>query len=798
MTRLRIALYSLGLLLLIFLGAGFYFYQNLPIIVEGQAKQYLQDYGVQSLRYERLKVSRQRLRTEALHFSGEYNDLSYTVDISSLAIAYNWRMLLIGEVQSVKLGRIELSLTEKTTLPAASASAPINLTEYLPRSVLDSLPVESVEIEHWQVTYQPADEAPVSATGSLQLSDQLQLQLLSSHQGSRLTASIVTFGAEAYPRASIQLYDGDIPLAELDMTLASAEPAAWHWALQGKLDYAPLLIWLRQLNSSLTPPLDLSGIDDLLLLGNSEFSVNLRHPTQLDLPDSATAFDYSTLEVEARTLNVITQLSSSSPEGKIAGDVVLDATLSAGELHFTLGASQLQGLLGTAQLALPDDTLQWLGWTETIPVQWSNPDNVLIVPTSSGSWAFQLENNLLALGDKKTELRLENLVLDVAFAVSDEIQVRADIDTRLNARLRKQRVPLIKLSLTFDGTPSQNSFQMKFEDVAESLGGSLQGNVSLSSGQGSYQASLNSQDLPYASEAFLPLLQDLKLLKKGLEFKLSSGRMTLDSKLQSSSFDLAGLKQQSQLKIADLSGVYDEYQFEGIALDAKWSGVEQWQTQGPAEFSMKRLNMGFEVLDTHALLSLPKATAIDQPTISLDELSSTVFGGRLYLPEPHVWDFAAKSNRFTLRAEGWRLADMVALQEGQEIQAHGTLEGSLPVTVTGGRIIIAKGYLRALAPGGTIRYIANESSRSLADSSPELGMALDLLSDFQYEVLSSEVELDEAGNLSLGLSLAGKNPAFFDGRAVNFNINLEQNLDPLLQSLRLSDKLVEQLENRIN
>ena len=65
------------------------------------------------------------------------------------------------------------------------------------------------------------------------------------------------------------------------------------------------------------------------------------------------------------------------------------------------------------------------------------------------------------------------------------------------------------------------------------------------------------------------------------------------------------------------------------------------------------------------------------------------------------------------------------------------------------------------------------------------------------DLLSSEVELDQAGNLLLGLSLGGRNPNQFDGRQVNFNINLEQNLDPLLQSLRLSDTLVKKIEERL-
>ncbi len=53
------------------------------------------------------------------------------------------------------------------------------------------------------------------------------------------------------------------------------------------------------------------------------------------------------------------------------------------------------------------------------------------------------------------------------------------------------------------------------------------------------------------------------------------------------------------------------------------------------------------------------------------------------------------------------------------------------------------------------------------------------------------------GGGELGLSLAGSNPEQYEGQPINFNINLEQNLDPLLQSLRLSDNLVEQIEEEL-
>lgn len=107
---------------------------------------------------------------------------------------------------------------------------------------------------------------------------------------------------------------------------------------------------------------------------------------------------------------------------------------------------------------------------------------------------------------------------------------------------------------------------------------------------------------------------------------------------------------------------------------------------------------------------------------------------------------------------------------------------------------IENGYLRALPPGGHIRYRANENTVAMANTNPELALALDLLSDFQYQHLNSEVQLDTAGDLLLALSLEGNNPALHEGQAIRFNINVEQNLDPLLQSLRIGDNLEQRIE----
>ena len=53
---------------------------------------------------------------------------------------------------------------------------------------------------------------------------------------------------------------------------------------------------------------------------------------------------------------------------------------------------------------------------------------------------------------------------------------------------------------------------------------------------------------------------------------------------------------------------------------------------------------------------------------------------------------------------------------------------------------------------------------------------------------------DRRGNVILA-KLEGNNPALYEGQAVRFNINVEQNLDPLLQSLRIGDKLEQRIED---
>jgi hypothetical protein len=73
---------------------------------------------------------------------------------------------------------------------------------------------------------------------------------------------------------------------------------------------------------------------------------------------------------------------------------------------------------------------------------------------------------------------------------------------------------------------------------------------------------------------------------------------------------------------------------------------------------------------------------------------------------------------------------------------------------------------------------------------------LETLSDFQYDSLAVLLSYSPTGNLVANTALRGRNPGFEAGREIRFNLSIEQNIDTLLRSLRLSENVEKKIQNR--
>jgi dicarboxylate transporter DctA-like protein len=804
MIRSRYFLICLGLALLAAVGAGFYLYQNLPELLRLQAQRYLQQYGVEDIAFERLRIAHNEASVASLKLAGTYENYTYTVQLESVELHYDWRILLGGKVDDLSATSLAIAI-KQTGEPSSREQGELALDTLLPQRLVEKLPLESLSVPLWSLDYQAPQIPPLTASGSVYLNDQLDAQLSTTLAGRDLKAELQADTNTGDSRVSVSLaqiaQDTDSQqqaIAALSATLVLAEDGNWQWDVQSRLEHTAVLSWLRDVNQAYNLALGIPPAAELSVQGESHITAQIEHGDELTLAagdDSALALPES-LQASFQLSSDIRQLTIQGLADAVTTAATIDGNIGDGRVQVALQPFKLTGELPTPLLTLPTDWVQWLELANTVPAALEIASPLLITSLESGQWSVKANNALVTLGDKDSRISLQKLNLEAAVNAAsntaDNIEATTILSTVLSTRVRRQTFPSLQVALSQSGSAANNTFSLHLADTAESLDATLEGSHSLTTKSGDVQLNAQITDLAYFWTSVTPLLRHFKLLQD--EVDIRSGAVRLDTALIGKTYDIAHWQQRSQLTLENIAGTVNTYDFEGLSLNAGWSGIERWKTSTPLELALARLAVGFEIKDIQLHASLPNTTPVAQPRVRIDAFSADMFGGQIRIPEVQHWDFAASSNSITVQAKQWQLGELAALQPNAEIRADGVLEGELPLTIANGRVIVKDGYLRALPPGGSIRYNPNDEARALAGSNPELQLALNLLSDFQYQVLSTEVALDKEGNLLLGLSLEGSNPAQYQGQAVNFNINVEQNLDPLLQSLRLSDNLLHEIE----
>ncbi|HSG91908.1 MAG TPA: YdbH domain-containing protein [Pseudomonadales bacterium] len=187
--------------------------------------------------------------------------------------------------------------------------------------------------------------------------------------------------------------------------------------------------------------------------------------------------------------------------------------------------------------------------------------------------------------------------------------------------------------------------------------------------------------------------------------------------------------------------------------------------------------------------------ALDDEALTLGNCGGAVLGGRVTTPAARV-DLATLDAYVPIAMLGLDLGASLALMQDAALDGTGTLDGAVPLRLRQGKVSIEDGYVAARAPGGSLRYATDASLRARLGQ-PGLALALDALQDFRFARLGSTIDYGEDGTLDLGVSLAGASPRVENGRAINFNLEVTQNLPLLLQSLRLSQNIGDTVERRL-
>ena len=367
--------------------------------------------------------------------------------------------------------------------------------------------------------------------------------------------------------------------------------------------------------------------------------------------------------------------------------------------------------------------------------------------------------------------------------------------------------PNTNLAIGFDATPAAVKAGLVAETADQSM--KMTGRVThdLTTNHGALRASL-------APRPFSPSGTPLSHLMIPWEypFDVTAGRLGLSATVnwgacpRSSSSKIEGERNPACFALTgsevvitakDLDGYYEDVQVEGVTttMTVRATSLDDVTMVGPARVRIGRIDSGIELEHLAFALRLERlGSGMGFPVMKLEDVSAHTLGGRISSSRIHV-DPARPPSRFTLTVEGLQLDRLLQLEQQQGLAGTGVLDGRVPVTLNGTTLTIQDGRMAIRSPGGVIRFAPQEETRRmLVAAKPEMKLVLRALENFRYDVLRAVMNYQEDGTLLLETRLEGKNPDMQESPPIHFNLNVEENIPALLQSVQVVKHIERQLE----
>lgn len=399
----------------------------------------------------------------------------------------------------------------------------------------------------------------------------------------------------------------------------------------------------------------------------------------------------------------------------------------------------------------------------------------------------------LSTSYQQPELQVQQLMLN-AKSLQLELDpmqpANAQLKSDLKLEVKQLQHPQLKtLDWDWAGTALYQQQQAQIEGrLANSLSLSLEHKVQMT--EQKVSASWTLPELFFLAGNPLqigPFWPELLTLQKGK----ASGQGQLE-------FDLGSMKlttQHTELVLRDLSGIYDRTVFSGLTTKLKlFSEGAAWKVE-TGDLKLQQINHGL-VMGPLELNAVYKTTAPDwfQGKLDLKQLQLALFGGQLKAAQQQI--DLSKDAKVLLQLDKLQLAELLKQHPSADMTGQGTLSGTLPLSIEQGKLTVAQGSVAALEPGGKIAY-QSQKAQAMAASNQGMKIVMQALQNFHFSVLSAAVSYSKAGQLLLALKLEGNNPDFEKGRAVNFSINLEENLPAMITSLQLSGQVSDLVKKRV-
>ncbi len=296
----------------------------------------------------------------------------------------------------------------------------------------------------------------------------------------------------------------------------------------------------------------------------------------------------------------------------------------------------------------------------------------------------------------------------------------------------------------------------------------------------------------YNLQAAKNFLSSEKDILDGLLIEKGIGQTTFYSSIDKS-FSL--YDQVFSLLLNDVHGTLNGYQFSGLNALAKFKNQSNIWGSEDINISLEKLNLGFELQNINSRMKLESQADNVAPRIIIRELEADIFNGKASLLEESTISIRNFESKTALLIKDWEIEKILNLYPNKDISGTGKISGLLPIDFSAKSLSVNGGKLYSIKPGGTISVKANENSILDPRHNKNIASMLRLLKNFQYEDLKIDTNLNEKGDLILNLVISGSNPEELKGQPIILNVNIEQNLLDLVESMTIANQTVKKVRN---
>ncbi len=327
------------------------------------------------------------------------------------------------------------------------------------------------------------------------------------------------------------------------------------------------------------------------------------------------------------------------------------------------------------------------------------------------------------------------------------------------------------------------TFKARFQGDDQPLNLGLSGKADIAKGSGSVDVKLAPIDFAVGG------LQPYNLFPAARDYLDDvSGRIELEGPVR---FDGGGVTSDLKLGLKNFSGKVGPVQLTNtnsvVAIDRPWP----LSTKPDQVVAVELADIGLPLTNV-----LFRFKVSDGKTLDLKESRLEMAGGKVAL-DPATLTFDAPAQNLMLRVDGVSVGKLFDTLGVAGLSGEGNVSGTVPVTIFPGGIAIPDAKLAATAPG-VLRYDKAQAPLALQSAGESVAMALQALADFHYEKLILDLTRNLTGDVSLGLHITGRNPSFYNGYPVEFNLSIEGRLDQALKEglagYQVPDMIQQQLE----